>query len=187
PHDGLVPHPHKPAEHPHKPAEHSHFSIIFSIIIGIVALIMYQYAVSMRIRKLEKNMEKISQIRIPTLNNFISLMIGIIGIIAASMPIIIRFLGPQGQEASQKPAQQQEVLREDTNSLAIARSEDQFLEDRLAAILSLPGKTVETKVIVSQENIGKWPSPTPENLRLWPRQTSFSIKPLPIIKKPRAG
>ena len=106
--------------------------------------------------------------------------------IAASMPIIVHLLGVQGQEAGQRPVQQETALREDTDGLGVAPSLARFLKDRLAVILSLPGRTVETRVTLSQDNTEKTPPPTPDNI--WPGQThSPSSVVLPMINGPPTG
>ena len=192
-HEGIVPHPHEPAEHEHDTvAEHEHpinLHILISLIsigVGIIAFMIHQYFILTKIRKLEKDVEKISQNRKPTSKDLIILATGIIGMIAASMPIIVHLLGVQGQEAGQRPVQQETARREDTDGLAIARRQARFLKDRLAVILSLPGRTVETRVTLSQDNTEKTPPPTPDNI--WPGQThSPSSVVLPMINGPPTG
>jgi len=179
-HENIVPHPHEPAEHEHL----INLYILISIIVGIIAFIVYQYFILKKIKNLEKAVEEISQNRKPTSKDLIILATGIISMIAASMPIIIHLLGVQGQEAGQRSVQQEMALRGRTlTALAVARSPT-VPEDRLAAILSLPGRTVETRVILSQGNTGKTHPPLLTTSGTGNHSPSIS---LPLLRSPPTG
>jgi len=113
-HEDIVPHPHDPAEHEHNTiAEHEH-PINPYILINIIAFIIYQLLVFMKIRKLEKDMKKILQKFKPSLKDrlkdLVVLISGITSIIVAIMPFVVNRLGFESQEAGQRPIQQETTL-----------------------------------------------------------------------------
>ena len=160
-------------------------------LISLLSIIILYFLQFQKVKNIETNIEAIKGIlkKRKSYDRY-SLIIGIIGTATGLIGLTIQLVqsfNPQHQESSQISVEQEIILGEGTsNSLAIAPSQEHFLENKLAAILSLPGRTVEAKVALSQENIGKTPHQVLDNT--WLEQASFSTNlSLPKINGPPAG